>query len=835
MIAPFEHGLETDLKASMIPDEAFAELKNAYIFRGRVKKRFGSRYTGSGWSNANMAHLYSRLRIQVGTTSNQGVIVGNAGDIPGKIFKVGQMFSIGTVVFTVTTAGVDQLMLRNDGLNPAVPASIAKFSTTNGAYSITCAAFPLTPIYFYPLEPVMGITKYDFGDANQDKAIIFDTQFAYNYTGSSWAKMATAVWTGDNSNMFWSTNGVGENGYNTNIYVSNFHVINQNGLKVDSTDPGNPYPYDDPIWTYDGTTWKTIHPRFFTSATNHTGNFVQTARIIVSFKGFTLLLDTIERDDNNTHNIRYKNRCRYSVFGSPLPDDTAWLQYPDPGYKGAGWTDAPTTEAIISVGFIKDRLIVYFETSTYELAATGNGVLPFIWQKLNTELGSESTFSTVPFDKVLLSIGSTGVHACNGVNVERIDNKIPNEVFKIKDKLSGTARVAGIRDYATEMVYWAFPPASQDSAKIYPNKILVYNYKNLSWAFNDDCITAFGYFDEETDDNWADMDITWEEANFTWDSAVVQAQSRQVIAGNQQGYVFFIDADTNSNASLMDIIQMAYDPVTNLTTVTSLDHTLSVNDYVKIENDSYTLAGSTDGAGNAAGIIDPSTFVEDQIGLEFVIGTQIFYVTTLGTPGVLTVVGAGGTGTFNTKTGAYTFTGCAHTANIIIYPVSRISKVTSTTQHTFTIVFGNPGTYIGGGTIARVSKMSILSKQWNPYLNKDYSFYLAKIDFNVDKTQNGQVTIDYSPSYSSLSMIDEAVDSSSLLGTNILETSPYPLVPLEQVQDQLWHAVYFQTDGDSIQIHITLNENQMLDPIIAESGFELNAMILYTRKTSTRL
>jgi len=100
-----------------------------------------------------------------------------------------------------------------------------------------------------------------------------------------------------------------------------------------------------------------------------------------------LLLDTIERDDNNTHNIRYKNRCRYSVFGSPLPDDTAWLQYPDPGYKGAGWTDAPTTEAIISVGFIKDRLIVYFETSTYELAATGNGVLPFIWQKLNTEFG----------------------------------------------------------------------------------------------------------------------------------------------------------------------------------------------------------------------------------------------------------------------------------------------------------------------------------------------------------------------------------------------------------------------------------------------------------------
>jgi hypothetical protein len=35
--------LELDIKPFMIPDNAFAQLDNAYVFRGKVRKRFGSR------------------------------------------------------------------------------------------------------------------------------------------------------------------------------------------------------------------------------------------------------------------------------------------------------------------------------------------------------------------------------------------------------------------------------------------------------------------------------------------------------------------------------------------------------------------------------------------------------------------------------------------------------------------------------------------------------------------------------------------------------------------------------------------------------------------------
>ena len=57
-IAPYDKnsGLNTAVRPWLIPDEAFADLTNAYQFRGRVRKRFGGRYQGATWMN-------SRLRV----------------------------------------------------------------------------------------------------------------------------------------------------------------------------------------------------------------------------------------------------------------------------------------------------------------------------------------------------------------------------------------------------------------------------------------------------------------------------------------------------------------------------------------------------------------------------------------------------------------------------------------------------------------------------------------------------------------------------------------------------------------------------------------------------
>jgi len=747
LIAPLSSGLQTNMRPWLISDDAFAQLNNAYLFRGRVRKRFGSRFMGSGWPSAAVEPLFSRFRIALEGGAAVGITdgAGNAaGTVPGAIFKVGQMFSIGTVMYTVNVTGTPATMLATT-VTPT-----ATYDTSNGNY-VFAGAPATTQIYFYPGEPVMGLTNYQVGAINDQPSYGFDTQFAYVFTGGSWQRSGagvTPIWHGDNTNFFWTTNWWGTTIAIDTLYVSNFNAT-----------IGTPGAGDDPMWTFDGTTWATFTPTFLVAGDN-----VQTARIVIPFKRRLLLLNTIEQDAAGTTNTAYPARCRYSWVGTPL-DANAFLEENQVGAGGAGFIDATTEEAIVSAEFIKDRLIVYFERSTWELAYTFNENEPFVWQKINTELGSESTFSTVPFDKVILTIGNTGVHACNGANVERIDTDIPDQVFQIVDKKEGVSRVAGIRDYYVEMVYWTFPATYQNPSEVYPTKVLVYNYRTGTWAFNDDCITAFGYFEQQDGVTWASTTETWEEADFTWTSGTTAAQFRQVIAGNQEGFVFIVDADLGRNARAMQLTDMA-NVVPSGIDLTIIDHTLNIDDYVMIE-----------GAQGVTGV------------------------------------------------------------NGIIWNVARIIDTDTVRVFSQTVPSHFTGTYTGGGYITRVSNITIQSKQWNPYDKKGQNVYLAKIDFGVQKTPTGEITVDYYPSSSYVPMLYAGRQTGTLMGTGILETFPYDPVfyPLEAYQDKLWHSIYFQTEGDCIQLQFFFSDAQISNPEIAFADFELEGLVLHTMAVSTRL
>ena len=143
-----------------------------------------------------------------------------------------------------------------------------------------------------------------------------------------------------------------------------------------------------------------------------------------------------------------------------------------------------------------------FEESTWELAYTGNEQQPFEWLKLTNELGSMATFGTIQFDKDALEIAQVGVTSCNGSNVERIDEDIPDQIFQVSNPSTEVERISGIRDYFAEMAYWAIPVANQNSKQPYPSRVLVYNYANQTWSFNDDVITAMGYFDGQSAQTW---------------------------------------------------------------------------------------------------------------------------------------------------------------------------------------------------------------------------------------------------------------------------------------------------------------------------------------------
>lgn len=768
LIAPFNTGLQTNLRPWLIMDDAFETLQNAYVFRGRVRKRFGEQLTGTGFTSTDLAPFFSKVAVLIDMTDEAGDL---SGTVPGDIFNIGQQFTIGNVIFTVyqlsTIPTPNPLMLSTS------LAATGTFDTTNGNFVIVGAP-PLTAVYWYPSQPIMGLTQYGEGPINDQPAIAFDTQFAYQFAGGFWVQFPTPIWHGNDTNFFWATTWQGLNStltaFTTALFVTNFQIANPNGAPVPAT--------DDPIWSFDGTTWATYVPIFLND-----GSYVASAQIIVPYHGRLVLLNTIEFSVGANTNTQYVNRARFSWLGSPFATN-AWLEQNQNGYGGASYTDAYTTEAITSAQFIKDRLIVFFERSTWELSYTNNQAEPFRWYKINTELGSEATFSSVPFDKDILTIGNTGVHACNGANVQRIDTLIPDEIFQFKDPQASTQRIAGIRDFYVEMVYWTFPSVSENSFSQFPNSILVYNYQNKSWSLNDDCITAWGYFEQQSGLTWQDAVYTWKSANQTWASGTHSAQFRQVIAGNQQGYIFKIVADFNENAPVMSITNVVItntSPNTQILTLTIINHTLSVNppNAWSITGDYIYITGST----ATTGISGP-------------FANTIFQVLSIIDANTITV------------------------ANIPLPPATFVPIT---------------GTYKGGAAATRVSNIQIASKQWNPYIAKDRDFALSRIDFGVEATNNGEITVDYAPSSTDISIIQDGFDTESIMGTGVLETFPYALAPLEQFQERLWHPIYFQTDGECIQLYIYMNDIQLRDPLIAFDGFQLEGMILYTQPTTQRL
>lgn len=512
---------QNNLRPWLIANNAFQFIENCYPFRGRIRKRFGA-FLMNQTVDASVAQLYSRLRVQVGTTDAGGNV---AGVVPGAIFKVGQMFSIGNEMFTVVVLGAPGVMLTTGA------SIVHTYNTTNGAFNITNAA-PLTPVYFYPAEPVMGLLTYEIGALLTDPTIGFDTQFAYQFIAGAWTRIGAAVWTGSNSQFFWGTTwrGVADD-------IELLFVVNNNA--------------PDRIKYWNGAVWTTMNPVF-----NAAGDTIETALMVTGYKDRLILLKPQLRIAGVTS--VYQNQIRFSQNGDPTAAD-AWRE--DIPGKG-GFLDAPTQEPIVSCEFIKDTLIVYFENSTWQLVYTGNSLLPFMWQKINTELGCESTFSVVPFDRSVLCMGNFGVIECTGVNVTRIDDKIPDEVFNIRRQNSGINRVYGIRDFFVEMAYFTFPSISSDA--IYPNRVLVYNYKTGGWGINDDTITCFGYYQDQFNA-----------------PQVLDLQYRRILAGNQEGFVFIIDTDTFRNAPALQITNITYTPTT--ATLTIIEHNLTSSDYIAIE------------------------------------------------------------------------------------------------------------------------------------------------------------------------------------------------------------------------------------------------------------
>jgi len=92
-----------------------------------------------------------------------------------------------------------------------------------------------------------------------------------------------------------------------------------------------------------------------------------------------------------------------------------------------------------------------------------------------------------------MTVSDRGIIQAAAGGVTRLDEQIPEQVFGFEIQNNAPNFVHGVRDFEKELVYWNYLDVSDDSTtQSFPNTVLVFNYRNNTWAKFRDNITCFG-------------------------------------------------------------------------------------------------------------------------------------------------------------------------------------------------------------------------------------------------------------------------------------------------------------------------------------------------------
>lgn len=661
-IAGFESGLIQEREDYLLPNDGFPNLFNAYVWRNKIVKKRGSESLGRFRRLFTNETLPSTLQASP-WSFNLFTELSLSGS-SGKELEIGSLsFNVASGAIVLTDQG-NGILLQTSGAG----TGIGTVDYATGAITIThnqVVGSSVTATFnYYPSLPVMGIRLRERSQINNEDYIGFDTMFSYILTGSEWSELPSATattWSGSDSDFFWTTNFWEVGG------VKLFWATNS----LDSV--GNPIRY------YNSVTWTAFEPLI--DATNK----LLQAKILIPFRGRMLALNTSEGATLGS-GTRYRQRIRWAAIGNPLAVD-GWRE--DIRGKGA-YLDIPSSQDIVSAGFVRDNLVIYCERSTWQLRYTGNVIQPFQIERVNTELGVEGQFSSVQFDTSLVGVGDKGIVECDSFKSTRIDQKIPDFAYGINNDSDGVKRVYGFRDFRNRLAFWTYPEErSLESGQYFPNRRLLFNYEDGSWAIFRDSITCMGEAQITEDKTWSSTDLTWEESNFNWFEFV--NRQPEIVAGNQTGHVFSLDQSVKNDPSLSISSISGNSPT--VTTVTCYDHGLETGDIVEFTGILPEPPPSVD-----AGYSDLNGSI-----------FQISYI---------------------------------DKDNFSIFSFSKETQDFSSPN------IHDSKEYIGGGEISLVDNFEIQSKKFN-FLDEGKRIQIGYIDLLMPTTESGAITLemreDYNP------------------------------------------------------------------------------------------
>ncbi len=843
LIGPIRDGIRRDSKSWSQPNDSFETLINAYQWRDRVVRRPGYTLLGRLTNNTPVMGLRTRELFQIGaqetiafdTTNDYFYNNGTKSFLPLPSFMPVTWSGTDYQFFwTINYAGAFWATNSKEGLHGfAITGGVAAFTNQSG----------------------MGLAAQVDVNVVGNTFVVGDIVYFLNITGTAAANnlaygKVIAINVGANPAeitvqslnplaTFAFVNGGATTGI---ILSSTMSIPGQDGIRY----------YGD--LNYGGTTvhtsWANYNPPL------DSNNALAGALLIFAYRGYLVFLNTSEGNELGVQN--FGNRARWTQIGTPyysLPvPTTPNLETWDPKavrddlFGRGGANDAPTNEVIVAASFIRDILIVYFERSTWRLRFVNNSQNPFVWERVNIELGSDCTFSIIPFDKGLMAIGDRGIVISDGNDTVRFDEKIPDEIFTIRQSNFGLQRVYGIRTFRTKLNFWTFPSPNNLNGT-YPDMVLVYNYETKNWSFFDDSFTCFGYFYLfDLGDTWNDLIDPWPSYDTqSVANGVTQQGQETIIAGNQQGFVFELEQKSSQNSPSLFISAITINATPPYTVITSPNHNLldgmwikltgitgtTSDDGVSLNGRNFQISDSMDdqsmfsinefeaidgGLANGASYSFNANFFPILPGsVQINIGALIFTDSSL--DGVLEEAASLGDGTINYDTGAINITfspplGGSTAVNIRVVSLDDEQEIVPV--HSMTA-------YTGGGLITKISNIDIQTKIFN-FFEADQKARISKIDFYTQATTNGQFTCNIFADSSDISINTPLADNPQ---SNVVLT--YTNQYQVGVGSETIYRLYCDAIASSLQLQLTLSDRQMAVDVINNSSLTLNAMMMSLR------
>ena len=340
---------------------------------------------------------------------------------------------------------------------------------------------------------------------------LFESGTPANIVGDATTAGNDSNWTGDNTNFFWTENW-------TLSGASKTYIANNK----------------DPLEIYDGTNLTQFSIDIGENGARDGSNDVNSAMLIFVIKERIVIFNTIEEGTS------FNQRARWSGIKEPF------------SWPTANFKDAPTQDFIISGGRLGDDVYIWFENSTWRFAYTGDSVNPFEWIRVSAQDGAIAQMSLTTRNNLQRAIGPTKILGNNGNAVSAIDFKVPDVVLEWNPDSAAFSTSIDV-EQERQIFYSYARPATTENAdgNKYPDRILVFNYEDGTWATYQHEVHAMGSSSLESDVTW-NIDDAWEDIDFSWNTSDTVSGFPFTIVGDHAGVVFQINTGGSDDGTAIE-------------------------------------------------------------------------------------------------------------------------------------------------------------------------------------------------------------------------------------------------------------------------------------------